>query len=104
MDETQRKDAFQLLVTSLSAKGYEKAHVIINLEPILGRIEQVEGGGRLPVIRRSTSYDMTGNVWEWYSSDYSKSPDKNPPGPGPAKTGCCAAAIGAAGLSVCAWQ
>ena len=45
MDETQRKDAFQLLATSLSAKGCEKAHVIINLETILGRIEQAEGSG-----------------------------------------------------------
>ena len=70
MNETQREDAFQLLATSLSAKGYEKAQAIINLETILGRIEQAEGGGRLA--RDPEQYfftvfgDPTGNTpWGW---------------------------------------
>ena len=70
LNSTQQEHAFRLMASGLSAKGYEKARAIINLETILGEIEKKEGGGRL---ERNPEYyfftvfgDPTGNgAWGW---------------------------------------
>ena len=47
MNEKERTAAFSLLSSGLSAKGYQKATAIINLESTLGEIERAEGTARL---------------------------------------------------------
>ena len=47
MQADQKQKAFSLLAASLSEKGYQKACSIINLENILGEIEQAEGTDKL---------------------------------------------------------
>ena len=70
MNEKERTAAFNLLASGLSAKGYQKATAIINLESTLGEIERVEGTARL--IRDPELYffsvfgDPTNNKpWGW---------------------------------------
>ena len=70
LNSQQQELAFALMASGLSAKGYEKARAIINLESILGEIEKNEGEGRL---ERNPEYyfftvfgDPTGNgAWGW---------------------------------------
>ena len=47
MNEKERTAAFNLLSSGLSAKGYQKATAIINLESTLGELERAEGTARL---------------------------------------------------------
>ena len=47
MKVDQKQKAFSLLAASLSEKGYQKVRSIINLENILGEIEQAEGTNKL---------------------------------------------------------
>ncbi len=46
MQIKQQEKAFSLLAASLSKKGYQKARAIIDLETILGEIEQSTGTGK----------------------------------------------------------
>ncbi len=70
LKSNQQEQAFALMASGLSAKGYEKARAIINLETILGEIESKDGEGRL---KRDPEYyfftvfgDPTGNgAWGW---------------------------------------
>lgn len=70
LNDSQQDLAFELMASGLSAKGYEKARAIINLETILGEIEAKDGEGRL---KRDPEYyfftvfgDPTGNgAWGW---------------------------------------
>ena len=43
----QQEAAFGLMESGLSAKGYQKARAIINLETTLGEIEKAAGEARL---------------------------------------------------------
>ncbi len=70
LDSKQKELAFALMESGLSAKGYEKAQAIINLETTLGEIEKASGDGKL---ERNPEYyfftifgDPTGNgAWGW---------------------------------------
>ena len=70
LNSNQQEHAFRLMASGLSAKGYEKARAIIDLETILGEIEKKDGEGRL---ERNPEYyfftvfgDPTGNgAWGW---------------------------------------
>ena len=47
LNPKQQKAAFALMESGLSAKGYQKARAIINLETTLGEIEKAAGEARL---------------------------------------------------------
>ena len=70
LNEQQQEAAFALMASGLSAKGYQKARSIINLETTLGEIEKAAGEARL--VRDPSFYfftvfgDPTGNgAWGW---------------------------------------
>ena len=70
LNEQQEEAAFALMASGLSAKGYQKARAIINLEITLGEIEKAAGEVRL--VRDPSFYfftlfgDPTGNgAWGW---------------------------------------
>ena len=70
LNAKQQESAFALMESGLSAKGYEKARAIINLESILGEIEKTAGETRLernPEFYFFTVFgDPTGNgAWGW---------------------------------------
>lgn len=70
LNEKQQAAAFSLMESGLSAKGYQKARAIINLETTLGKIEQAAGEARLmrdPGLYFFTVFgDPTGNgAWGW---------------------------------------
>ena len=70
LNANQQELAFALMESGLSAKGYEKARAIINLESILGEIEKTAGETRLernPEFYFFTVFgDPTGNsAWGW---------------------------------------
>ena len=70
LNTKQQEAAFALMASGLSAKGYQKAHAIINLETTLGQIERAAGEARLvrdPALYFFTVFgDPTGNgAWGW---------------------------------------
>ena len=70
LNDTQQAAAFALMESGLSAKGYQKARAIINLEATLGEIERNAGEARLmrdPQLYFFTVFgDPTGNgAWGW---------------------------------------
>ena len=70
LNTQQQEAAFTLMASGLSAKGYQKARAIINLETTLGEIEKTAGEARLvrdPGLYFFTVFgDPTGNgAWGW---------------------------------------
>ncbi len=70
LNAKQQEAAFALIENGLSAKGYQKARTIINLEITLGEIEQAAGEARLardPSLYFFTVFgDPTGKgAWGW---------------------------------------
>jgi len=70
LNPKQQEAAFALMESGLSAKGYQKARAIINLETTLGALEQAAGEARLmrdPALYFFTVFgDPTGNgAWGW---------------------------------------
>ena len=70
LNEQQQDAAFALMASGLSAKGYQKARAIINLETTLGEIERAAGEAKLmrdPQLYFFTVFgDPTGTgAWGW---------------------------------------